>query len=217
MMLGWKDRPLSYPNPISLNHALSPHLMKVFGTSSQEKPFREANPDICCRRRLNIPYDTVRDFLRNTCPSAAGKGVDSVDLGFVLIEPMNISVLSKSKEILSNVRSLGIPCSVEVRHSHISFPVHYLRTWKGFSPSLFLPQKPPEVGLSVSLLNTVRGGWANTEVASAKHRGRCMRKHRGNESQHRARCMPKHRNRDGCGRRQTTAFIHHTVPMEPYK
>ena len=92
------------------------------------RAIREANPDICCRRRLNIPYDTVRDFLRNTCPSAAGKGVDSVDLGFVLIEPMNILVLSKSKEILSNIRNLGIPCSVEVRHSHIYFPVHYLRT-----------------------------------------------------------------------------------------
>jgi len=111
------------------------------------RAIREANPDPWYP---SSSYDSVHDFLHNTCPSAAGKGVESIDLGFVLNRPTAIFVLAKSRRLhLSNIRNLGIPCHVQV--SHVSFPNHYLRTWKGFFPGICPPQELLEVGLSLSL------------------------------------------------------------------
>jgi len=80
------------------------------------RAIREANPDICCGA---LTHDVVHDFLRNTCPRAAGNGIARLDLGSVLSGSMGLQVLSESGRTLSNIQCLGIPCLVEVRQSHV--------------------------------------------------------------------------------------------------
>ena len=93
------------------------------------RAIREANPDICCG---SYSHDLVRDFLRNTRLSASGKGIESVDLGSVLNAPMGVPVLAEFHDSLSTIQSLGIPCRVQVRQSHVILGL-YLRPWKEFS------------------------------------------------------------------------------------
>jgi len=80
------------------------------------RPIREANPDNCCE---DLTSTGVHDFLCNTCPRAAGDGIESVDLGAVLSGSMVLPVLSKSQRAISNIQYLGIPCLVKVRQSHV--------------------------------------------------------------------------------------------------
>jgi len=112
------------------------------------RAIREVNPDFF-GGYLSTSYDEVCDFLHNTCPSAAGNGVESLDLGAVLTQPMGIQVLSNYQGSLSNIRNLGIPCHAVVRRSCV-FPKHLLTPWKAFFAGLYLPQRPLEVDLSLS-------------------------------------------------------------------
>ena len=112
------------------------------------RPIREVNPDVC--RGVNFDwYYPARDFLRSTCRSAAGDGVESLDLGAVLPESMSMLVLSESLGSLSNIRSLGIPCGLKVRQSH-ALPEHFLSPWKGNFTSFYLLREPTEADLSLS-------------------------------------------------------------------
>jgi len=108
------------------------------------RPIREANPHACCRARFDVDvwHYSARDFLRNTCPSAAGDGVESLDLGAVVTESMIMLVLPESLGSLSNIRSLGIPCGLKVRRSH-PLPEHFLKPWKGIFTGFYLLQEPP--------------------------------------------------------------------------
>lgn len=101
------------------------------------RTIREANPDVCCGTYMSTTYDAAPDFLRITCTSAAGNGVESIDLGSVLTQTLGISVLSKPKENLSNIRNLGIPCHITVSQMRV-FLEHFLRPWKGFFTGLYL-------------------------------------------------------------------------------
>ena len=97
----------------------------------------------------NYSYEALHDLLYNTCPSAAGNGVESLDLGSFMTQWMGVSVLRRYQGSLSNIRNLGIPCYEKVRQSCV-FPEHFLRPWKGFSNGLYLPQEPLEADLSLS-------------------------------------------------------------------
>ena len=89
------------------------------------RAIREVNPDFCGRYLSTTSYDEVRDFLHDTCRSAAGNGVESLDLGAVLNQRMGISTLSEFQGSLSNIRNLVIPCNLKVRRSCV-FPKHLL-------------------------------------------------------------------------------------------
>ena len=112
------------------------------------RPIREANPQDWSRFFLNQP-DAAQDFFLETCPSAAGNGVESVDLGAVLAKSISMLVLSESLGSLSNIRNLGITCGLQVRQSH-ALPEHFLRPWKGIFTGFYLLQEPPEADLSLS-------------------------------------------------------------------
>ena len=113
------------------------------------RAIREVNPDFGGVYTSVRSFDAVRDFLYNTCPSATGNGVESLDLGFVLTQAMGISVLCECLGSLSNIQNLGFPCHSEVRRSCV-FPKHLLRPCKAFFTGLYLPQRPLEVDLSLS-------------------------------------------------------------------
>ena len=89
------------------------------------RAIREANPSTYDIR--DCSYEAVHAFLYNTCPSAAGNGVESLDLGSFMTPWMGISVLYRYWESLSNIRNLEIPCNEKVRQSCL-FPEHFLRS-----------------------------------------------------------------------------------------
>ena len=110
------------------------------------RAIREANPTTYYTR--DYSYKEVYDFLYNTCPSAAGNGVESLDLGSFMYDWMGIGVLSRYQGSLSNIRNLVIPCGEMVRQSCV-LPEHFLRPWKGIFKDLCLPQEPLETDLSL--------------------------------------------------------------------
>ena len=109
------------------------------------RAIQEANPDVCCGGYSDV---VVNDFLRNTYPSAAGNGIERMDLGSALNPSMGFPVLSAFQESLSTIRSLGIPCRILVRQSYAILKL-YLRPWKAIFTGFYLPQELREAHLSL--------------------------------------------------------------------